>query len=36
MREDAIVAAGTGFDDFAGEEVGVDDWEGVGGLAEEV
>lgn len=29
--DDCLVAGGAGFDDFAGEEVGVDDGEGVRG-----
>ena len=36
VREDAGVGGGAGGDDLAGEEIGVDDGEGVGGLAEEV
>lgn len=36
VGEDASVGARAGFDDLAGEDVGVDDGEGVGGLAEEV
>lgn len=36
VLDNGVVAAGAGLDDLAGEEVGVDDWEGVGGLGEEV
>ena len=36
VREDAVVAGGAGFDDFAGEDVGVDDGEGVRGFAEDL
>ena len=35
MGEDAAVAVGAGFDDLAGEEVGVDEGEGVRGGGEE-
>lgn len=35
MFEDLLVASRSGLDDAAGEEVGVDYWEGVGGLGEE-
>ena len=34
MGEDLLVGAGAGLDDLAGEEVGVDDGQGVGGLRE--
>ena len=35
MGEDLAVAVGSGEDDAAGEEVGVEYGEGVGGLGEE-
>lgn len=35
MGEDLCVGAGAGLDDFAGEEVGVDEGEGVRGGGEE-
>ncbi len=35
MGEDLCVGAGAGLDDFAGEEVGVDEGEGVSGGGEE-
>ena len=35
VGEDAAVAVGVGFDYLAGEEVGVDEGEGVGGGGEE-
>ncbi len=35
VRDDAVVAGGAGLDDFAGEQVGVDDGEVVGWLGEE-
>lgn len=35
VRDDAVVAGRAGLDDLAGEEVGVDDGEVVGGLGEE-
>ena len=35
VADDGCVAGRAGLDDLAGEEVGVDDGEGVGGLGEE-
>lgn len=35
MLEDGAIARGAGLDDLAGEEVGIDDGEGVGGLGED-
>lgn len=35
VRDDAVVARGAGPDDLAGEQVGVDDGEVVGGFGEE-